>query len=174
MNIDRNSPIPLHSQLAALLKTQIAAGVYVPGLSLPSERDLCEEYAISRTTVRETLHQLEREGLVQKIAGRGVFLTEPNRKLAIRVSLSGFSADIKREGGFPSSSLVSANFMQKPSQELVKAMHLEPTDEVVKIVRLRYNNNIPLALHTVFLNHRLCLHILDHNFSHDFLFNDIK
>jgi GntR family transcriptional regulator len=91
--------------------------------------------------------------------------------LAIHVSLKGFTSDVKREGGFPSSNLVSANIISFVPDELVDRMKLEKTDEVVKIVRLRCNNSIPLALHTVFLNHRLCPRILDHNLSQESLFN---
>jgi GntR family transcriptional regulator len=174
MIIDRTAPISLHNQLAAFIKNQIAAGIYVPGSSLPSEREMCEQYGISRTTVREALHRLEREGLIKKAAGRGVFVTEPQRNLAIRVSLNGFSSDIKREGGFPSSSLMSAGIIQSPSVELIKAMNLAPEDEVVRIVRLRFNNNIPLALHVVNLNHRYCPHILDHNLAKDSLFRILE
>lgn len=170
MTIDRTAPISLHYQLAALIKNQIAAGIYIPGSSLPSEREMCEQYGISRTTVREALHRLEREGLIQKAAGRGVFIAEPQRNLAIHVSMNGFSSDIKREGGFPSSSLVSAGIIQVPTTDLIKAMNLEPGDEVVKIVRIRYNNNVPLALHVVHLNHRFCPHILDHNLAKESLF----
>ncbi len=171
MNIDRNTQIPLHVQLATLLKAQIVAGVFTAGASLPSEREMCEQYNISRTTVREALHQLEREGLVHKFAGRGIFVSEPLSKLAIHVSLRGYTADVKREGGFPASSLLNATILNEPPREILDHLQLDSHDEVVKIVRLRYNNNVPLALHTVFLNHRLCPHILDHNLSKESLFN---
>jgi len=169
--IDKNSQIPLHTQLAALLKAQIAAGVFAPNTSLPSEREMCEQYNISRTTVREALHKIEREGLIQKFANKGIYVTEPQQKLAIHVSLKGFTSDVRREGGYPSSNLVSANIISFVTKELVDKMKLEKSDEVVKIVRLRCNNSVPLALHTVYLNHRLCPRILDHNLSKESLFN---
>lgn len=171
MIIDKNSQIPLHTQLAALLKAQIAAGVFAPNTSLPSEREMCEQYNISRTTVREALHKIEREGLIQKFANKGIYVTEPQQKLAIHVSLKGFTSDVRREGGYPSSNLVSANIISFVTKELVDKMKLEKSDEVVKIVRLRCNNSVPLALHTVYLNHRLCPRILDHNLSKESLFN---
>ncbi len=171
MIIDKNSQIPLHTQLAALLKAQIAAGVFAPNTSLPSEREMCEQYKISRTTVREAIHQLEREGLIQKIPGKGIYVTEPQQKLAIHVSLKGFTSDVKREGGFPSSNLVSANLIAFVPNDLKEKMGLETEDEVVKIIRLRCNNGVPLALHTVYLNHKLCPGILDHNLSQVSLFN---
>jgi len=169
--IDKNSQIPLHTQLAALLRAQIAAGVFAPNTCLPSEREMCEQYNISRTTVREALHKIEREGLIQKFANKGIYVTEPQQKLAIHVSLKGFTSDVRREGGYPSSNLVSANIISFVTKELVDKMKLEKSDEVVKIVRLRCNNSVPLALHTVYLNHRLCPRILDHNLSKESLFN---
>lgn len=171
MIIDKNSQIPLHTQLAALLKAQIAAGVFAPNTSLPSEREMCEQYNISRTTVREAIHQIEKEGLIEKIAGKGIYVTEPQQKMAIHVSLKGFTSDVKREGGFPSSNLVSANVISVIPREIFENMNLEKNDEVVKIIRLRCNNGIPVAMHTVYLNHRLCPGFLDHNLSQVSLFN---
>ena len=171
MIIDKNSQIPLHTQLAALLKAQIAAGVFAPNTSLPSEREMCEQYNISRTTVREAIHQIEKEGLIEKFAGKGIYVIEPQQKMAIHVSLKGFTSDVKREGGFPSSNLVSANVISNVPHDLIDRMKLEKTDEVVKIIRLRCNNGIPVALHTVYLNHRLCPGILNHNLSQVSLFS---
>ena len=171
MIIDKNSQIPLHTQLAALLKAQIAAGVFAPNTSLPSEREMCEQYKISRTTVREAIHKIEKEGLIQRFAGKGIYVTEPQQKMAIHVSLKGFTSDVKREGGFPSSNLISATVISVVPNKLTDRMKLDKNDEVVKIIRLRCNNGIPLALHTVYLNHRLCPGILDHNLSKESLFN---
>jgi GntR family transcriptional regulator len=169
--IDKNSQIPLHTQLAALLKAQIVAGVFAPNTSLPSEREMCEQYNISRTTVREALHQLEKDGLIQRHAGKGIYVADNQQKMAIHVSLKGFTSDVKREGGFPSSNLVSANVISYVPHELIERMKLEKSDEVVKIIRLRSNNGVPVALHTVYINHRLCPGILDHNLSQVSLFN---
>ena len=56
------------------LKRKILAGDLPPGAKLPSEKDLIEEYAVSRTVVREAVSRLQAEGLVETFQGRGSFV----------------------------------------------------------------------------------------------------
>jgi GntR family transcriptional regulator, transcriptional repressor for pyruvate dehydrogenase complex len=56
------------------LKRHILAGDLPPGAKLPSEKDLIEEYAVSRTVVREAVSRLQAEGLVETFQGRGSFV----------------------------------------------------------------------------------------------------
>ena len=171
MPIDRNAPIPLHVQVASLIKDKISEGCYAPGTLLPSEREMCDEYEVSRTTIREMLRQLEREGLIYKVARGGIFVTEHANDLAVKVSLDGYTSDVKRQGGNPSSHLLDAGLMSEPSPEILKKMRLREENEVFRVVRLRFNNNVPMALHTVYLNARYCPNILDYNLSQDSLVN---
>lgn len=56
------------------LKERILAGDLAPGSKLPSEAELIEEYAVSRTVVREAVTRLRAEGLVETFQGRGSFV----------------------------------------------------------------------------------------------------
>jgi GntR family transcriptional regulator len=170
MELDRNNPIPLHLQLKALLVAQISDSVLVAGERLPSERQLCGEFGVSRTTVREALRELDREGLIHTVPGRATYVITPKNQLTVRVSLSGFSADMRREGLTPSSLLLETHLVQAPAAELLRAMRLQPRDSVVMLQRLRLVNEIPLALHTVYLNHRLCPGILQEDLGNASLF----
>ncbi len=56
----------------------ILDGVFPPGTSLPSERELCEQYGVSRSTLREALKALEDSELIQSRQGVGWFINELN------------------------------------------------------------------------------------------------
>ena len=56
------------------LKDRILTGDLAPGVKLPSEAELIEEYAVSRTVVREAVTRLRAEGLVETFQGRGSFV----------------------------------------------------------------------------------------------------
>ena len=56
--LDRTSPMPLYHQLKERLVERIASGTWPPESRLPSERELCELFGISRITVRQALDQL--------------------------------------------------------------------------------------------------------------------
>src|SRR5688500_20171323 len=68
-------PVKTRSQhVVAGLKDKILSGDLAPGTKLPSEAELVEEYAVSRTVVREAVSRLQAEGLVETFQGRGSFV----------------------------------------------------------------------------------------------------
>jgi GntR family transcriptional regulator len=72
--INRDVPIPYYYQLEGLLRHQIIEGRWQPGHRVPSEKELCEHYAVSRTTVRQAVQKLVVEGLVFHVKGKGTFV----------------------------------------------------------------------------------------------------
>jgi GntR family hexuronate regulon transcriptional repressor len=66
----------LYQQVATSVAAGIAAGQYRVGTRLPSERDLAEEFGVSRPTVREAMIALEIRGLVEARPGSGIYVTE--------------------------------------------------------------------------------------------------
>lgn len=76
MEIDKNKRIPLHRQFYEILKKNIEEGKYKTGEYIPSERELCEKYNLSRTTVRRAISQLIDEELLFSIPGTGTFVSE--------------------------------------------------------------------------------------------------
>jgi GntR family transcriptional repressor for pyruvate dehydrogenase complex len=67
----------LSDRLAALIEAQIDGGALAPGDRLPTEQKLADAHGVSRTVVREAVHQLKSQGLVRSRQGSGVFVTEP-------------------------------------------------------------------------------------------------
>ena len=75
----------LPSEIAGWLAQQIQAGALVPGDQLPSERKLCEQFAVSRPVVREALSRLRSEGLIVTHQGRGAFVAEKKERKSFRL-----------------------------------------------------------------------------------------
>lgn len=74
--IDRTSEVPYYLQLSQLLAQAIDAGTFGPGDRLPGETELCSDYGLARSTVRETLRHLSDEGRIKLVARRGAFVVE--------------------------------------------------------------------------------------------------
>jgi GntR family transcriptional repressor for pyruvate dehydrogenase complex len=70
------------------LKSRILDGTLAPGEKLPSEADLIDEYAVSRTVVREAVTRLRAEGLVETFQGRGSFVLAVPEPTTFRVEAS--------------------------------------------------------------------------------------
>jgi GntR family transcriptional regulator len=176
MNLDHQSPIPLYLQLKDLLASQIVDHSLQPGDPLPSERQLCERFDVSRTTVREALRELNLMGLIRTVPGRGAFVTTQQSRVTIKVSLTGFTEDVRREGMMPSSRLLDARLDASPGPAILENMGLRPNSdkEIVRLERLRLVNDTPLALHTIHLNHSLCPQILQHNLAEESVFQLLR
>ena len=65
----------LYQQVAESIATAIAKGRYAPGSRLPAERDLAEDFKVSRPTIREAMIALEIRGLVGAKKGSGIYVT---------------------------------------------------------------------------------------------------
>jgi GntR family transcriptional regulator len=74
--IERTSPVPYYFQLARAMERALRAGRWPPGSVLPSEAEIGEFYGVSRTTVRQALSRLERDGLVYRLRGKGTYAAE--------------------------------------------------------------------------------------------------
>lgn len=113
--VDRRSGVPAFRQVAADLREKITSGLLAPGDRLPSERELVDEYGVSRPTVRDAVNLLRSEGLVTSEHGRGVFVRPPasiQRLARARLSREArerdrgaFLADAAARGFTPSTSV---------------------------------------------------------------------
>src|SRR5215471_13795804 len=63
-----------YQQIAAAIERAVADGQYQPGQRLDSERDLAEEFGVSRPTVRRAVIALEMRGLLESKQGSGVYV----------------------------------------------------------------------------------------------------
>lgn len=73
-DIVRQSPLPYYEQIKDLLREKIARGEYKPERPIPDERALARELGLSRMTVRRAFVELSREGLLQRVRGKGTFV----------------------------------------------------------------------------------------------------
>ena len=72
---------PIYEQIYSQLKAQIIAGVLTPGEALPSIRALAKDLKISVITTKRAYDELEAEGFLYTVAGKGCFVAEKNLEL---------------------------------------------------------------------------------------------
>lgn len=75
-SIDRTSEIPYYLQLSRMVERAIDGGTFKPGDRLPGETELCNDYGLARSTVRETLRHLSDQGRIKLVPRRGAFVLE--------------------------------------------------------------------------------------------------
>ena len=72
----KRQDVPLHAEVAAVLRHQILSGDLPSGTRLPALRELTERLGVARMTVVQAMNTLEDEGLIERHAGRGTFVRE--------------------------------------------------------------------------------------------------
>lgn len=151
LKISRQNPIPLYLQLEEVVRSQIAAGVLQPGDPLPTEVDLQVQYGVSRTTVRQAMANLERDGIIYRLQGKGTFISKPQKTQPQLSILSSFSEEILRDGRVPGARVLRLAEIPSP---LDVAGHLD-VDEGCPLIfyeRIRTIDDRPVGIHTAYLN----------------------
>jgi len=133
---DDNSPIPLYHQLKTILEDQINSSVLKPGDKIPSEKDLCEQYDISCTTVRQAINELVNIGKLIRVQGRGIFVTKYLTKEPY-YHLSGLTSEMKHVGRTVRSTILQLEAVIPP-EEIFHKLHLKKNEPAVLIKRQRF------------------------------------
>ncbi len=126
------------------VKSQILALIadLGPGDPVPTERDLAERFATSRTTVRKAIAELVADGRLVHTQGRGTFVAEP--KLMQVRQLTSFSQDLTSEGWRPGS--IVLDIAEVPADaELAARLRLAEGAPVHRVERLRTAADEPIA-----------------------------
>jgi GntR family transcriptional regulator len=162
--IDRSSSTPYYAQLKDEILAQIERGIWKPGDQLPSEPDLCEQFCISRTVVRQALQELEFEGAIRREKGRGTFVSEPKIVEALAQTLTGFYQDMSGQGKTPLSKVLRQG-VTASNPKIAGLLKLRAGETVLEIERLRFIDDEPLVLVTTWLPQRLVQGLEDVDFS---------
>ena len=99
-----------------------------PGDPVPSERDLCDRFGVSRMTVRQAVDALVVEGLLQRVQGSALFVARP--KVDLQVRLTSFTEEMRRRGMTPSVRHLRAETVPADAA-VAQALEISPGDDVV-------------------------------------------
>ncbi len=138
VTLDSRSAVPLHAQLRNILKREIQQGKY--GEKIPTETELMETFAISRTTVREAVSALVREGILEKVHGKGTFIAPPQANIWAGV-LTSLTETIESLGMKPGVKLLSHGTGDDPGIARILGR-----DQYYLVERLRLSNGEPFAI----------------------------
>ncbi|KAF0111803.1 MAG: GntR family transcriptional regulator [Chloroflexi bacterium] len=147
--IDPYNALPKYIQLASILRQKIEDGEWEPRSPIPSERQLEVLYNISRTTIREAIDHLMRQGYIYREHGRGTFVS-PQKLQKTLMELTSFSEDLIKRGIQPGQIIRSLTSVLPPVKILQK-LELAPGTHVLCIERIRLGDNTPIGLQTSYL-----------------------
>jgi GntR family transcriptional regulator len=140
-----NGTIPLYKQLKKSLYDQIETGLFKPGQMIPSERNLCRQYNMSRITVRRCIEEMTNEGLLYRKHGKGTFVSPAKVKQGLARIVT-FSRTVLELGMKPSTAILSIETIAA-DVHIAKVFALSIATFFQKLVLLGMGDEDPLVLY---------------------------
>lgn len=137
---------PLYYQLYQILHDKVVEGEYCPGARIPTEKELIDQYSVSRVTVRAAINQLVNEQMLVKIPGKGTFVSSPKIERHIDSRrIYGFSEAVRKNGDIPSARLLDISYVPGTTQD-VKFFGIPEGSPLIQLRRLRLINDAPAMI----------------------------
>jgi GntR family transcriptional regulator len=132
--------VPLHHQIQRLLRAKIQSAEWRVGDRVPTEIEFSEQFRVSRTTIRQALRSLERDGLITRGRARGTFVSAPTplatHAAVITSPLLGYKAEVQ---------VIDIGRIASPNH-VAEFLRLERGDPVQRFLRVEYVDDLPLAV----------------------------
>ncbi len=167
--MDKSSLIPLFYQLKTLLLDQIKKGEYKIGELIPTEAELSNMFEISRTTVRQAIVELVKEGWLYRVKGKGTYVSKPKIEQSFVKKIESFNDQIERLGMVPSTEVLEMSVIV-PESRVAEQLGLGKDEQAVFLFRKRMANGEPIVTIKTYLPYRLCAFVLKHDLEKERLY----
>ena len=167
--LDKSSPQPLYEQIKHYILSRIESGEYIPHSQLPSERQLAEQFDVSRLTVSKAIKQLVDDGWLYIQIGKGTYIGEEPIQQQIEM-LTSFTEEMKIRGQKTASRVLSA-IVKPASAEVAEVLSIPQGTDIIQLERVRLVAQQPMAVECASVIAERCPDILDkHDFSQESLY----
>ena len=168
--LDKSVPIPLYYQLKTLLLEEIKSNAYPVDSMIPTEKEISEMFEISRTTVRQAITELVREGWLYRVKSKGTFVAQRKIKQDFIRRLESFNEQIERTGRRPGTELLALEVVEMP-ERAAEAFGAVPGEKVVYLHRKRSADDEPLVTVETYLPYPKCAFLMQHNMAKESMYN---
>lgn len=164
----KSGPLPKYYHLKEIIREKVTVGQWRPGTAIPSERELCEQYGISRMTARQSITELVNEGYLYREQGKGTFVAQPKITQQL-VQLTGFTEDMQARLQRPTAQVLNREMW--PCDDPVAAkLRVKPGQLLFRVQRLRLADGEPLALETAIISFIGCEKLLEEDLERNSLY----
>ena len=171
--VTRDIPSPLYDQLREAILQMISSKGLSPGDLLPSEHQLCEEFKVSRTVVRQALAELDSEGVVRRVKGKGTYVGQPKTSERLMHTLMGLYEDARERGRNVRSDVLQHETISA-SQEVAEHLGIAAGSPVVVLKRMRFVDDEPWAFSIAWLPEHVGIHTFSADMTHESLYGVLE
>jgi GntR family transcriptional regulator len=169
IQLDRSSAQPLWAQLEADLRSRLDAREF--DQRFPTDLELTRHYGVSRHTVREAISHLNRDGLLKRERGRGTVVDRSEFVQQLGALYSLFRS-IEDTGVEQRSEVLDVGIVVDP--EVAARLDVDADTELFRLDRLRLADDAPLAIDRAWLPADLARPLLEADFSHTALYDELE
>jgi GntR family transcriptional regulator len=144
------SQTTLYHSLGQIIRSKIQSEEWLAGQQIPSERDLMRIFNISRSTVRQGIDNLVKEGILHRVHGKGTFVSPPKVEGGV-LRLMEFSDLIRQNGLKPGVKLIGKDNISPPAN-IKKNLALGEGGLVTWLQRLLLVNQTPILIETSYFS----------------------
>lgn len=131
-----------YSHVGNSIIEKIEDGTYKTGTLIPSERELIENFNVSRITVRKAIEELVSKGFLTKVQGKGTYVKSGIHRQNL-FSLTSCKNDILKQGMTPSTNIIKAE-VEDATEEIQDALKLESGDKIFTLERVYFADDVPV------------------------------
>jgi GntR family histidine utilization transcriptional repressor len=135
---------PRYQQLKEMIINRISNGELLPHDRVPSENELVESMSVSRMTANRALRELNDEGYVDRVAGRGTFVSDFRARSHV-LEVHNIADEITRRGHSHGCEVLRKS-KQRARGELAKALHVEQGTAVFHLLLVHFENAVPVQV----------------------------
>jgi len=143
---------PFYRQMYLALASDIKEGRFAIGAAMPTERELCESFGVSRHTAREALRQLEQRGLITRRQGSGSTVVARTPPVRYKQNIQSID-DLVQQGSASRLQVLGGEEMAADANQFASQISLVSKLPCIRVRTIRYlrNDVRPLALVDVYL-----------------------
>lgn len=153
--MSRPERLPKYYRISQEIVRRIQRGEFQPGMQIPSENQIIDQYGVSNTTARKALMEIERSGWAVRIKGRGTFVRSSNILRSASKILS-FTRNMIESGLTPSTRVLERGIVEEGYSSVINGRRYAMRGPVYRIQRLRFGDGVPMLLEVRYISLELC------------------
>ncbi len=167
-SIDKSKSIPLHIQVKQILMEEINSGNLTPGDMISPEQEISELFRVSRSTVRQAITELVREGYFYRGKGRGTFVSKPVISYDFAKNAGMYTRLVEEKGMKASTKVIQFDIVDADAK-IAEILQIPQKQKVIHLIRIRSANEELNNILESYLPHNLCYSIFQHDLEKETL-----
>lgn len=163
---------PKYYQVKRSIAEKIDNDEFPQGEAIPSERELMALFNVSRITIRKAIEELEQEGYLYKVQGKGTYIKDDTKNQDL-ISITSCTQDVINLGMVPSRKIL-VNQVIPADKKRQHKLNLAGNEKVFCLSRIYYANGEPINYTTTFLPYKFLNGIERYDFSAESLYKVIE